>query len=104
MVMPIANYIKLEKDKPKRMRFDRWWWEERQLTDPKSKRLKTAKVMVFHVYEEDGQRVDKTYSTLSTKHMEDLAPHIETGSIFTRLVEITHHPMDYATEYSLRLI
>ncbi|MBA7472208.1 MAG: hypothetical protein GH156_00585 [Dehalococcoidia bacterium] len=104
MVMPIAQYVVLEKEKPKRMLFNRWWWEDRQLTDPKSKRLKTARIMVFHVTQEDGERVDKTFSALAYKLQQSLAPLIETGQIFTRLVEITWYPRDYATEYAVRLI
>lgn len=104
MVMPIAQYVVLEKEKPKRMLFNRWWWEDRQITDPKSKRLKTARVMVFHVTQEDGERVDKTFSVLAYKLQQSLAPLIETGQIFTRLVELTWYPRDYATEYALRLI
>lgn len=104
MVMPIAPYIVLEKEKPKRMLFNRWWWEDRQITDPKSKLLKTARIMVFHVTQEDGERVDKTFSVLAYKLQLSLAPLIETGQIFTRLVEITWYPQDYATEYALRLI
>lgn len=104
MVMPVANYIKLEKEKPKRMRFDRWWWEDRRITDPKSKMLKTSKVMVFHATEEDGVKVDKIFSALAYKLQETLAPYIETGQAFTRLIEITWYPQDYATDYAVRLI
>lgn len=104
MVMPVAQYVKLEKEKPKQMLFDRWWWEDRRITDPKTKRLKTAKIMVFHVTQEDREPVDKTFSALAIKLQETLAPYIETGQIFTRLVEITWYPQDYATDYAVRLI
>lgn len=104
MVMPVAPYVVLEKEKPKRMLFDRWWWEDREITDPKTKRLKPARCMVFRVTQEDGEKVDKTYSVLAYKLQEQLAPYIETGQIFTRLVEITWYPRDYATEYAVRLI
>ena len=104
MVMPAKNYVELEPEKPKRMLLDRWWWEDRQITDPKSKMLKTSKVMVFHVTQEDGEKVDKIFSALAYKLQEMLAPYIETGQIFTRIVEITHYPRDYATEYAFRLV
>jgi len=104
MVFPVANYVKLEPNKPKRMLFDRWWWEDRQITDPKSKMLKTSKVMVFHCYQEDGEKVDKIFSALAYKLQESLAPYIETGQAFTRMIEITHYPQDYATDYAVRIV
>jgi len=104
MVFPVANYVKLEPDKPKRMLLDRWWWEDRRITDPVSKILKTSKVMVFHCIEEDGVKVDKIFSVLAYKLQETLAPYIETDQIFQRHVEITHHPQGYATDYGFRLI
>lgn len=104
MVIPIAPYVELQREKPKRMLFDRWWWEDREITDPKTKRLKPARVMVFHVTQEDGQKVDKTWSVLGYKLQQSLAPLIESGQAFTRMVEITWYPRDYATEYGLRLV
>ena len=104
MVMPVANYVKLVADKPKRMLFDRWWWEDRQIADPKSKMLKHVKTMVFHVSQEDGEKVDKTFSALSFKLQESLAPYVETSQAFTRMIEITWYPRDYASEYAVRVL
>lgn len=104
MVMPVANFVQLERDKPKQLLLDRFWWENRQISDPESKRLKWVKTMVFHVTQEDGEKVDKTFSALAYKLQESLAPYIETGELFYRLVEITWHPMGFATDYTVRLI
>lgn len=103
MVMPEPSYVKLEPDKTKVLRFDKWWWEDRQIVDPKTKVQKTVRVMVFHVTEEDGQAVDKVFSALSYKLQQTLAPLIETGVLFTRRVHITWYPRDYATEYGVAL-
>ena len=104
MVMPEPSYVKLEPEKTKRLRLDKWWWEDRQITDPKSRMQKTVKVMVFHVTEEDGSPVDKIFSALAYKLQQTLAPLIDTGQVFTRPVEITWYPRDYATEYAVGLM
>jgi hypothetical protein len=101
--MPEPNYVQLEPEKTKRLRFDQWWWEDRQITDPRTRRPKTVKVMVLHATEEDGNPVDKPLSVLSFRLQQTLAPLIETGAIFTRTVSITWYPRDYATEYSVAL-
>jgi hypothetical protein len=103
MVMPEPNFVKLMPEKTKRLKFDKWAWEDRQITDPKTKMSKTVKVMVFHVTEEDGQPVDKVFSALAFKLQQTLAPLIETGAIFTRRVDITWYPRDYAAEYGVAL-
>ena len=103
MVMPVANYVKLEPNKTKRLKFDKWSWEERPIVDPRSKLEKTVKVMVFHVVEEDGQPVDKVFSALAYKLQQTLAPLIDTGTIFTRRIDLTWYPRGYATEYSVAL-
>ena len=104
MVMPQASYVTLDPEKTKRLKFDRWAWETRQITDPKSQIQKTVNAMVFHVVEEDGQPVDKIFSVISLKVQQTLAPLIETGAIFTRRVDITHYPRGYSTEYSVSLV
>ena len=103
MVTPEPSYIKLEPEKTKRLKLDKWYWEDREITDPKSKLKKPIKCMVFHVTEEDGKPVDKTFSVIAYKLQLTLAPLIETGVIFTRRVDITWYPRDYATEYGVAL-
>lgn len=104
MVMPEPSYVKLEPEKTKRLKLDKWWWEDRQVTDPKSRIKKTVKAMVFHVTEEDGKPVDKTYSAIAFKLQQTLAPLVESGVIFTRRVDLTWYPSDYATEYGVALV
>jgi hypothetical protein len=103
MVMPEPSFVKLESEKTKRLKFDKWYWEDRQITDPKSRLQKKVKVMVFHVTEEDGQPADKTFSALAYKLQQTLAPLVESGVIFTRRVSITWYPRDYASEYGVAL-
>jgi len=104
MVMPEPNFVKLVPEKTKRLKFDKWWKEQRQIIDPKSKMSKTVTAWVFHVTEEDGQPVDTVFSVLAYKLQQTLAPLIDTGAIFTRRVDITWYPRDYATEYGVGLV
>lgn len=103
MVMPEASFVKLEPEKTKRLKLDKWWWEDRQITDPKTRMQKTVKVMVFHVTEEDGQPVDKVFSALAYKLQQTLAPMVESGVLFTRRIDLTWYPRDYSTEYGVAL-
>ena len=104
MVMPAKNFVELKPETPKQMRVDSWYWETRAITDPATLRVAPKDVMVFHVTHEDGKPVDKTFSALAYKLQEQLAPLIESGHIFARLVEITWRPRGYATDYTVRLI
>ena len=65
----LANYVKLVPEKPKILRFkkDSLRIEERVITDPKTKVVKTVRALVLDVIEEDGVPVSKTFSTLSEK-------------------------------------
>jgi len=103
MVTPEPNYVQLEPEKTKRLRFDKWWWDDRTITDPKTRQAKPVRVMVLHTIEEDGNKIDKPFSVLSYKLQQTLAPLIDTGALFTRLVSITWSPRGHATEYSVGL-
>lgn len=103
MVTPTPNYIKLEPEKTKVLRFDKWYWEDRDITDPKTRQPKPVRVMVLHATEEDGKTVDLPFSALSYKLQQILAPLINSGALFTRPVSFTWHPRDYSTEYTVAL-
>jgi len=103
MVTREPNYVKLEPEKTKRLKLDKWAWEERLIKDKKTGMTKTVTVRVFHVTEEDGRPVDKPWSVLSENLDKTLAPHIETGALFRRTVLITWYPRGYATEYGVAL-
>lgn len=104
MVQPVANYVKLEPNRPKRMLLKDWQWEDREIIDPNTKVVKKVRVMNFTVIQEDGEPVQKTFSALALKLQESLKPHIDTGQLFHRMVEITWYPRGYATEYAVRLL
>jgi len=104
MVTPTPNYVVLEPNKTKRMRFDKWSKDDRQIVDPQNRMNKTVTAWAFHVTEIDGQPADTVFSTLSNKLQLTLAPLIETGVLFTRRIDITWYPRGHATEYSVALV
>lgn len=98
------GYIKLIPQRPTRMRADRWQWEDREITDPMTRQIKKVRVMVLHITELDGAKVDTTFSTVSTKLQSQLAPLIDSGQLFLRAWTITWNPRGYATEYTVALL
>ncbi len=102
-VIPEPSYIKLVPQQPTRLRADRWWWEEREINDPANHQVKKVKIMVFHVTEKDGNKVDTTFSVLSIKLQTQLAPLVESGQLFYRPWTVTWNPRGYATEYTVSL-
>ena len=75
----LANYVKLVPEKPKILRFkkDSLRIEERVITDPILKKPKKVVSLVFLVDEEDGRPVEKSFSVLSERLMNELAPYLE---------------------------
>ena len=97
-------YVELKAETPKRLVIDRWNKEDRLVTDPATKQQVKKPAWVFHVVQEDGQVVDKTFSTLSKKLKDTLSPLIDNGQLFSRMVEIVWRPRGYATEYEVRVV
>ncbi len=104
MVTPTPSYVKLIPQRPVLLRADRWYWEDRQITDPATHQLKKVRVMVLHITEVDGSKADTTFSALSIKLQTQLAPLVESGALFYRQFRITYNPRGYATEYQLDLL
>lgn len=104
MTMVLANYVKLEPEKEKELRFVRGSWAVVPHTwrDPKTGRLKTGRRLSLDVLEEDYLPVSKGFSTLSEK----LAARLEiahlNGDLYRYRVGIKWTPNDLATEYQVR--
>ena len=101
----LANYVRLEPEKEKCLRFreNSLRIEERTIRDPKTGVVKTVRALVLDVIEEDGIPVSKTFSTLSEKLAQILYNLHSTGELYRHYVCITWHPRDYATEYEVHL-
>ena len=100
----LGNYVVLEPGKPKRLRLTNPRIEERIIRDPKTGRIKTVRALVFDCIEEDGRPVSKQFSTLSEKLATVLWSLWEQGVLKDHVVEIVWHPMDFATEYEVRVL
>ncbi len=98
-----ANFIQLKLNIEKCLVFDDQWWENRQWEDPLTKRAKSGKVYVLHVVLEDNHPVDKQYSVMSRRHVEDLDQMKETGMLLNRPLCITKLGEGYRTKYSIRI-
>jgi len=104
MVMPAKNFVELKPEIPKRMVLTAWRWDRRAIIDPQTGKVSHKDVMEFDCSLEDGQPVEKKFSALAYKLQEQLAPEIESGRLFNRVIEITWYPRGYATDYRLRLL
>ena len=100
----LGNFVKLVPNEPKRLRLKNPRIEERIIHDPKTGRVKRVRAWVADCYEEDGIPVSKTFSTLSEKLASTLQALHDAGMLEDRLIEIVWRPMDYATEYEVRVL
>ena len=105
MIMVLANYVRLEKDKEKILRFrpDSFRIEPRDIPDPNTGKLKIVNAAVLDVVEEDHIPVDKTFSTLSDKFATALKAAHDNGTLYDRRVGITKTGEGFRTEFTLRL-
>jgi len=101
----LANFVRLERDREKVMRFKPGSWrvEETTITDPKTKLPKRVRRAVLDVVAEDHRPTVKIFSTLSEKLAAQLKQLHDTGELYRYNVGITWHPADLATEYTLRI-
>ena len=104
-LMVLANYVMLEKDKEKMLRFrrDSFRIEPREIVDPTSKKSKIINAAVLDVIEEDHIPVDKTFSTLSDKLATALKAAHDNGTLYDRRVGITMTGEGFWREYALTL-
>lgn len=100
----LGNFVKLEPERPKRLKLTRPRIEERIIHDPKTGMTKVVRALVFDCIEEDGRPVSKTFSTLSEKLARMLLAIWERRTKDYIYVEIIWYPRDFATEYEVRVL
>jgi hypothetical protein len=61
------NFVRLVPGVQKRLHFFDHAWESRVITDPTFKTPKTVRSLTFRVDFEDGLKVDKTFSVISSR-------------------------------------
>mgnify|MGYP001567325345 CR=1 FL=1 len=101
---PQANYIILEPNTPVRLRVKAARQEDRPITDPVSRQPKIINVLVLDVTELNGQPLAKELSFTSFKAQQALAPLLNSGEAFRRILEVTYRPKGFATEYEFRVL
>jgi len=103
--MVLENFVRLQRDSEKILRFKPGSWrvEETTITDPKTKQPKRVRRAVLDVLEEDYRPTVKIFSTLSEKLASQLAQAHTTGDLYRYRIGITWHPQELATEYTLRI-
>lgn len=73
----LKNYVSLEPGVVKTLHFYDHAFMEKTIIDPILKRPKTVRSLVFFVDEEDGIKVDKTFSVIQEKLATLFAPYLE---------------------------
>ncbi len=101
---PQASYIVLEPNVPARLRVKAARQEDRPIRDPDTNAAKIINVLVLDVTEINGQTVAKELSFTSFNAQQELAPLINSGEIFRKVLEITYRPGGRLTRYELRLL
>ncbi|MEM3092172.1 MAG: hypothetical protein QXW26_04680 [Candidatus Nitrosocaldus sp.] len=101
--MVLGNYIKLEADKPKLLRFSRLYIAEREIRDPFTNQVKKVRVLEGRVIQEDGVTVDKIFSITAEKLAVQLERFIDDREINKYLFTIVKRGTGYLTEYEVQV-
>jgi len=103
-VAGLENWVILSPGVPKKLRFSDHRFVSRQITDPVFGIVKTVQSLLLLVSEEDGSPVEKTFSVLSSKMVQELSGYLEgkkylryrftvvkdaPGTVPPRIVEVT---------------
>lgn len=105
-VMALKNYIRLESEKQKVLRFkhESFRIEPREITDPDSKNPKIVNAAVMDVTEEDGQAISTTFSTLSSKLAATLKTMHDNGTLYRGKIGITQRGSGYSRQYEVAIL
>ena len=101
---PQASYIVLEPNVPARVRVKAARQEDRPIRDPDTGAAKVINVLILDVTELNGQAIQKELSFTSFHAQEDLAPLINSGEVFRKVLEVTYRPGGRLTRYEFRLL
>jgi hypothetical protein len=98
----LKNYVTLEPGVRKRLVITDPRVEEVTIPDPKTKRPKTIRRLVWTVLEEDGVAVTKYFTVVSEKLAQMLMALWERRAADRICVEITQFGVDLAKDYEVR--
>jgi hypothetical protein len=74
--MVMMNYLVLERDKPTRLHFSDHMWTDRMIFDKEMGKEKPVRSLTFWVDEVEGEVSFRTFSILSPKLADKLAPYL----------------------------
>jgi hypothetical protein len=98
------NFIKLERDVPKRLKFSEHAVTTRQVKDPDTGLTKNVSVLTFTVIEEDGVPVLKPFSAISQKLRMQFEPLLESKAYLGHTFTITEHGSGFTKTYEIKSI
>jgi len=103
--MTLENYVRLEKDVEKVLRFkpESFRIEPREITDSVTEKKRTVNAAVVDVTMEDGRPITKTFSTLGEKLATQLKTAHDNGTLYRYRVGVTMRGEGFGREYTLRL-
>lgn len=101
---PQSSYIVLEPNVPARVRVKAARQEDRPVRDPDTGQAKVLNVLVLDVTELNGQAIQKELSFTSFNAQQDLAPLINSGELFRKVLEVTYRPGGRLSRYELRVL
>jgi len=104
VITPQPSYVVFPPNKPVRLRVRRAYQEDRPILDGRTRQPKVVNTLVLEVTEVDGVARETQASFIAFKAQQTLAPIINSGEIFRRVVEITYRPAGYQTEYEVHLL
>lgn len=104
--MALKNYVRLQSEKQKLLRFkhESYRVEPREITDPASGTSKIVNAAVMDVIEEDGQAVNITFSTLSSKLATTLKTMHDNGTLYRGKIGITQRGSGYSRQYEVAIL
>lgn len=100
----IENYVRIESGKCKVLRFDDWTKVTKVITDPLTGWTKEVEALLLHVVEEDGEKVSKVFSVLSSKLANTLWPYLESGEFKKRAFRICKSGTGFLTDYTVEVL
>ena len=96
------NYVRLMEGIPKRLHFIEHKWVKKRIKDPETGWEKDVNALIFRVDWEDGLKVDKSFSVISTKLQQMFLPYLADNLYKRYIFTIIKHGAGYVTEFELR--
>lgn len=98
------TFLALEPDTPVTVRVTSARLEDRETRDPATGIVSLKQALALEITEVNGQPLATSLSFLSAKAINALRPHIDSGEITRRRLQVTRRGRGYATEYEFRLL